>query len=547
MKKYIYKIKAFLIVSLICSILSTTALAVAPYLTKLLFDSISKGNNTQLMYLIIIYIACNLLSLGLSYGEMLYNWKASIDFEMSLKQDFFKAITNYSYKRFSSKDVGEYISLQGNEITQLEMDYLTPILDIFKSISIFIIYGIMFFAFIDWRIALVMILSSMAATLISPHITSKQLSLRQKKYLDNMGQYVSKIKDLLDGFKLIQSKTRNNILFEQNKFLRDTAKFRFNYGKQKTLAYTIDGGFIYLLHIICFAMVGYLLFKKEITIGTAVATFGYIECFISPIQSLTYDINMINSTKDIKKKVLDFMAYDNSQSKLTSKNIFYSNIEFKNVSIQYKTFSLKDFSYKFEKGKKYAIIGHSGSGKSTIINSLMKYVEVSKGSIAIDGENINTLDTANIISCINQSEHIFASNFVNNITIFNSYNLTNIDFIKEKIDKKMLSSITEKENCNLLSGGEKQVLSIIRILLTNTPIYIMDEIFSATDMNTTKKLQNFLLSLEDKTMIMITHKLSQDLSMFDEILLMEDGKLIQNGSYDYICNSIEFKTLQSSF
>lgn len=256
---------------------------------------------------------------------------------------------------------------------------------------------------------------------------------------------------------------------------------------------------------------------------------------------------MINSTKDIKKKVLDFMAYDNSQSKLTSKNIFYSNIEFKNVSIQYKTFSLKDFSYKFEKGKKYAIIGHSGSGKSTIINSLMKYVEVSKGSIAIDGENINTLDTANIISCINQSEHIFASNFVNNITIFNSYNLTNIDFIKEKIDKKMLSSITEKENCNLLSGGEKQVLSIIRILLTNTPIYIMDEIFSATDMNTTKKLQNFLLSLEDKTMIMITHKLSQDLSMFDEILLMEDGKLIQNGSYDYICNSIEFKTLQSSF
>lgn len=223
---------------------------------------------------------------------------------MLLKQDFFKAITNYSYKKFSSRDIGQYISLQGNEITQLEMDYLTPLMDIIKSINSLIIYGIMFFAFINWKIALIMLLCSIISTLVGPNITSKKLSKKRKAYLDKMGEYVSKIKDLLEGFKLITDKTRKNVILEQEKFLKNTAEYRLKYGKFKTLACTINGAFVYAMHIIAFALVGYLLFKKEITIGTAVATFGYLECFINPIESLIYDINTINSTKDIKKKVL---------------------------------------------------------------------------------------------------------------------------------------------------------------------------------------------------------------------------------------------------
>lgn len=546
MKKYLYEVKHLIFLELLCNLLATISLANIPYLTKILFDSIEKGNEAYLGMIVLIYIGCNVLNLGITYIETLVGFKMGIAFEVSLKKDFFKTISNYGYKRFSSKDVGEYISLQGNEITQLEMDYLTPAMDIIKSINIFIIYGVMFFALIDWRIALVMFFSSIIATLIAPNLTSRRLSIRRKIYLDRMGIYVSKIKDLLEGFKLIHSKTRENIFHEQEKYLEDTAKFRFRYGRLKSFSMVINGAFIYLLHIISFAMVGYLLIKKEITLGTAVATFGYIECFISPMESLIYDINTIKSTKGIKLKVLEFLKPEENNKKLELKNEFNSHIEFKNVTVNFESFSLKDFSYRFEKNKKYAVIGHSGSGKSTIINSLMRYVELSKGDIFIDDKSLKDIDTSHIIHNINQQEHIFASDYKNNVTVFGSYPFEKIRLVENILEAGMLNSITEKSNCQLLSGGEKQVLSIFRMCLSNTPICLMDEIFSATDMNVTQKLQKLLLSMEDKTMIIITHKLSDELKQFDEILLIENGKLIQNGSYESVVDSIEYKKLQSA-
>lgn len=114
--------------------------------------------------------------------------------------------------------------MQANEITQLEMDYLTPFKDVLKSINIFIIYGVVLFIFIDWKIALIILVLSILSTFIAPNLTSKPLSARRKKYTDNLGVYTAKIKDFLEGFKLIQSITRNKIISEQEKTLNDTSK-----------------------------------------------------------------------------------------------------------------------------------------------------------------------------------------------------------------------------------------------------------------------------------------------------------------------------------
>ncbi|WP_138206646.1 ABC transporter transmembrane domain-containing protein [Haloimpatiens lingqiaonensis] len=109
MKKYLYEIKHLILLNVVCDLLATIALANIPYLTKKLFDSIGSGDEAYLGILILIYIGCNVLNLGLSYMENLLNFKLGIAFEVSLKKDFFRTITNYSYKRFSAKDVGEYI------------------------------------------------------------------------------------------------------------------------------------------------------------------------------------------------------------------------------------------------------------------------------------------------------------------------------------------------------------------------------------------------------------------------------------------------------
>lgn len=540
MKKYITQIRVLIFIEIIAAAAATVALAITPYLIKILFDSISSNVSINIEILISLYVICIGMNLFLVYIETLFSWKSSIKFENSLKKDFFRSIANYSYKKFKSKDIGEYISLQGNEITQLEMDYLRPLIDMIKSINIFIIYGIMLFIFIDWRIAIIILGLSIISTAIAPNITSKNLSNRRKIYLDNMGEYISKVQDLLEGFKLIQSKTRENINREQENILNKTSISRLYYGKLKTLAGIINGGFRYSLNIIAFAMLAYLLYENDITVGTAVATLGYIECFIIPIQSLIYDINTICSTKSIKKKVVDFLNDNNEEGKIKLKKEFKQSIEFKNVTIKYDTFKLNSFSYNFQKGKKYAIIGPSGSGKSTIINSIMKFTNIFTGEILIDNENISTLDISEQIYCISQEEHTYRSNFKNNITVFSSYKLANIDFIKNIIGEKMFNSLVSKENCQLLSGGEKQVLSIIRMILAESPIWIMDEIFSATDINLTKELRNLLFSKKDKTMIMVTHRLTDQLKDFDEILIMENGSLIKSGTYDELCKTNEY-------
>ncbi len=232
-------------------------------------------------------------------------------------------------------------------------------------------------------------------------------------------------------------------------------------------------------------------------------------------------------------------------NKVNKKN-FNSYIEFENVNINYENFSIKNFSYKFEKGKKYALIGHSGCGKSTIVNTLMNYNELDSGSVYIDNKNLNTLDTSSIVCCVNQDEHIFAENFINNVSMFSTYKNDKINEVVDKLNLNILENIKYKENCQQLSGGEKQIVNIVRMISADTPICIMDEPFSATDVNTTKILQNILMDMKDKTIIMVTHKLSQQqLEQFDEIILMHHGEIIQSGAYDDILKTSEFKRLQA--
>lgn len=544
MKKYINKIKGFIIIDIVGDLIVSAAIAFIPYIQKILFDNITEGKDVNFILFTLLFIACIAVILFFSYIEMLFMWKGSVHFEKSLKKDLFKSITRYSYKRFSSKDIGEYISLQGNEIKELGSDYLGSIVDIFKAINMFIIYGIIFFLFVDWRVALVVLILSVLSVIVFPKLTSKELSKRNKKYMDTMGNYVEKMKDLLEGFKLIKKVTRKNIILEHEQTLEDTYKDKFHYEKMRSLAETINKSSTWIVNSIAFALIGYLFLRKEITIGTAIASLGYMDSFCTPIDFIMFDLNGINSTKEIKDKVLKFLKIEPEEDIITKKE-FNLCIEFKNINIQYDSFSIEDLSYKFEKGKKYALIGHSGSGKSTLIRALMKYEELDGGEITIDGRNINEMDTSNIICCINQDEYIYASDFRDNVTLFSTYPYNRVNNLKGIIQKRMMNVIIEKENCKLLSGGEKQVIGIARMDLMDKPICVLDEPFSAIDMNTTKRLSDFIMEKDDKTVIMITHKLTSQLSTFDEILLMENGKIVESGTYEEVSRSNKFNILKS--
>ena len=247
----------------------------------------------------------------------------------------------------------------------------------------------------------------------------------------------------------------------------------------------------------------------------------------------------VKSTKSVKKRLVDFLNY--SPNEFEEKNTYDNNIEFVNISKKFDSFELDNFSYIFEKGKKYALIGHSGSGKSLILNMLMKYTEQDCGEIYIDGKNIKSFDISKIAVCINQFEHLYKDDFENNITVYKAYDSKNIKAVLDFYQCSKIELIKDTEDCTELSGGERQLLCLVKILLMNKDIILLDEPFSALDIKNTISVQDKLYSIKDKTFIVVTHNLSENnLKYFDEVIIMNKGKIIRCGKTYEVIKSKEY-------
>lgn len=546
MRKYLFSIRKYIALEIVLDLISSAALALLPYLVKLLFDSADNLSLQLLLTLASLYFLCVLVSLLATYLDQIVSWKGAIAFEVALKRDFFESISRYRYQRFVSRDVGEYVSVQAHEITQLTMDYLTPLLNIFKMANSIVIFGAVLLFLVDMRIGIAIMVLSLFSALIVPSIGARTISSRRKVYLDTQGEYATKMQDLLEGFKLIRPDTRSRVLEEHESVLNLTAHKRFRYGKIKSLLGVVRGFFLYLLNFGAFSLVGWFLLLGEITIGTGAATLGFIESFITPIQSIITDMATIRSTAGIKEKVMDMLNWG-TEGDMPAATAFNEAIVFDNVTVRYKDFSLENFSFRFSKGKKYAIIGPNGSGKSTIVRALMKYVELDAGMITVDENELHRTDVTPLIWCVDQHEHIFRADFVSNTTVFNSvpYERAMPRFFS-LIGGSKLHSISKQKNCRLLSGGEKQVIGLFRMMLADKEILLLDEPFSAMDSQIAQSMKLYVSSLVDKTIISVTHDLGDHLHNFDEVLLMRAGRLCAAGPWRTVRASDEFASFLSS-
>lgn len=545
MKTYIVKIKKVIFIEIIFSFLYSIVLAFIPYIQKLLFDRVFGFGIDILLTLAILYLSCVLLGVVFQYISQVYSWKTEVNFNLEMKKDLFHSISQYSYKKFSEKEIGEYLSIANNDIAVLGSQYISGIVDIIKSIGMLIVSAVFVFVFVDYRIAIVILIASLVSVFV-PKLLSKKLSSRRKVYQEQLGLYFSSLKDFWEGFKRINAVTRKNINGRHQNILKETEGKKLAFGKFKTLANIVNGFVMDFVNLSAFIAVGYLWYKNEITIGTAIATFGYLESFIYPIRYILNDINDINASKDTKIGVLELIQYQ-EEIDLPQLTEFNQNITIEKLSIDFENFNLKDFNYVFEKGKKYAIIGQSGSGKSTLLNAIAKHNEAKSGSIYIDGHDIKSVELSKICCYIDQNFHIFNDTFDHNVTTFNSYAFQMNNIKVGHAIRTKLESMRKEGSMQSLSGGEKQILNMLHLLTSSACICLMDEPFSAMDANLTYKMQQTFLESNDKTVIMATHKISQQsLHQFDEIIIMENGSMMISGSYEEIRNSLAYVSLSKS-
>ena len=246
--------------------------------------------------------------------------------------------------------------------------------------------------------------------------------------------------------------------------------------------------------------------------------------------------NRIFKIIDTESKIVDSGKYKS--------NLINGNISFKNVEFSYNQNEkiIKNLSLKYEMEKKIAIVGSTGSGKTTIINLITRFYDVQNGSISIGGNNIKDYQLQSLrskISLVLQDVFLFADTILNNITLFNK----NIPFEHVKNAAKKIGihefimslpggyNYNVKERGVMLSQGQRQLISFLRAYIKNPSILILDEATSSIDSNSEELIQNATSKItENKTSIIIAHRLSTILNS-DRIFVMNDGELVESGSH----------------
>ncbi len=285
--------------------------------------------------------------------------------------------------------------------------------------------------------------------------------------------------------------------------------------------------------------------KGEISVGTAIIIIQLSTHIVGPVKTSISLINQIKSVSLIVDKIDEILCDSSEEIEDLSLEKFGKNIEIKNLNFSYsdERQALNNINLTFEKNKKYAIVGESGSGKSTLTKLLMRYYKNYNGEILIDNKNLQKIlshDLYKNISMIQQNVFMFDDSIKENIKLYADYS---DDEILEVCGRSGLSNLISilpnginslvGENGNKLSGGEKQRIAIARSLINDTKILILDESTSALDNETAYNLETSLLSINDLTLVVVTHKLIKNILLsYDEIIVMKDGMIIEKGSFN---------------
>lgn len=558
MKRYIFKFKGlFFLTSILIAVNAAFNVFIA-FMLQYIIDLAtgnSLGNFLNGVLNFCIYIgAAFLIEIALKASKAAYIRKTLV----YLKNDVFSSVLKKDMKSFGEENSAKYISVLTNDVNMIEQDY---ILNIFNLVNYAVAFVLAFASVLSINVLVTIVIFAVGiATFTIPQLFGKKLSQKKSEYSSEMEVLTAKTKDLLSGFEVI----RNFNIYDKAKQVYEKSNTNTEIKKQKFSVFSgvVDSvaelmGTLMFIAPIVFG--GYFVMKGSMTVGTLVALIQLMNNLANPLANSIQIINKIRSLKSISEKIKGIVKNDhgNNDEELFNLTSFNKNIEFKNVSFSYDGFknAIENVNLTFEKGKKYALVGASGSGKSTILKLLLRYYDTYSGGIILDGldlQKINVDDIYRNLSVIQQNVFMFDGSIRDNIGLYGDYSSEQILKAAEdagllKFIKSLDKGIDEKigENGGRLSGGEKQRIAIARALIKNSSILLLDEGTSALDNETAYNIEKSILSLKDITSIVVTHKLMGEvLKRYDEIIVVKDGKIIEKGNFsELLANKAYFYSL----
>ncbi len=548
--------KKYLFYLFFTSFLRSSSFLLIPFVASKIVEYATNSDYKTMLICIFVFLGCSLFYVLCHHYNYVAYEKNSMFTHNKFQQLIMDKVTTYD-ENFSKKisvpyivntafnDVGKIYQIPDQAFDALnELITIVIVLFILASVNIYICI-------------VTLILNIISLYVLGKNIQKKNYYLsNQRKYQDSISGLMGQV---LDGNKEIKS---FNIKEEISGYLDDYKKqWRKNYFKKRKYndnIYVLVPTILGFGKILIYLILIYLILQGRYDVATLVLVIGYYENIESNFNKLHECLNNIsdNSTRvDRAYNVLNYKTKDMLKFGDNQTDDILGEIEFKNVSFTYeKQEVMKNVSFKIPSKSFTAIVGKSGSGKSTIFRLLLRLYKANKGEILLDNENIYKYSKevySSNVSIVTQKPFIFDMSIRENLSLVDSNKEHQINACKRAGVHDFIMSLPDGYNTKLVSDaenistGQKQLIALARTLLSKSEVLLFDEVTSALDMNTSKQIINILKDLKkDHTILMITHK-PELMKMADEIIVIDHGKLVGKGTHkDLIANNKYYQILQ---
>lgn len=509
--------------------------------------------------LIGIYVVSGILSYIMSISMATITQKTAY----GLRKDISEKIDRMPFKYFDSTSHGDVLSRITNDVDTLQTSMSQSLSQTVTCVVSIIGYPIMMLT-ISWQMTL-MALCIIPLSLILVSLIVK----RSQKYFKRQQQYLSDVnghvEEMYSGHVVMKAFNGEERSIEEftthNDHLYETAwKSQFLSGLMMPITQFVGN----LGYVGVCILGGWLAASGSITVGDIQAFIQYVRSFNQPVTQLAQIMNMLQSTAAAAERVFEFLEEEEEVAETTQPVEIYNadgttdikgQVTFENVHFGYTPdkIIINDFSMYIKAGKKIAIVGPTGAGKTTIVKLLMRFYELNSGAIYIDGiktTDMRRSDLRNLFGMVLQDAWLFNGTIMENLRygkldatdeeVMKAADAAYVDHFIRTLDHGYQTMINEESNN--ISQGQKQLLTIARAFLSDPKILILDEATSSVDTRTEVLIQKGMEKLmENRTSFVIAHRLST-IRDADMILVMKDGDIVEAGNHEELMKADGFYT-----
>jgi len=557
---FVKKDRSLLFFGLFAMLVTSALRLVDPLILALIIDkSIPNQDMREMMQYGIMFIGVVLISGLLSYLQIVLLSRLGIKVITKFKGDVFRHLLKLPVPWFNKQPVGELIARVESDSERVKV--------LFSDLSITIMGNILFFVGVfivlfvrDWQTT-IYILPIIIVSMVSYSFLFRYISKFFRQIREKYAIVTAKITDYVQGMHMIQA------LNQQDRITKDlevASRAKKNLEtKTSFIEYGAQSFFMFFFNVLFVVIVIWISAPKIIagvaTLGTLIVFIQYIYRMVWPLMHLSENVMQMQRSFVSLKRILELTELSTEDETYHGNLLpsFEREIRFENVSFAYKDedWILKDVSFTIPKGKKIALVGASGSGKTTTVSLLCGFYHVQKGRILIDDTPIDNLDFRawrRKIGLILQDIFLFPGSILENIRVYNdtvpeeevkkAVSVVQLDDFIAQLPDGLNSELAERGQN--ISQGEKQLISFARALAFNSEIIIMDEATASIDPQTEAKIQRTMQKVfKGKTAVVVAHRLTSVLDA-DEILYFSNGKILARGKHAELMNlSPEYRKL----